>query len=66
MERVHEKHSIRERLTLELTGRERLYQAFNLADESRAISAPVECVVRRGSTRFTIIHSILKMQFVQN
>jgi hypothetical protein len=30
------------RLTLELTGREVLYQAFNLADESRADSAPVE------------------------
>jgi hypothetical protein len=29
-------------LTPELTGREVLYQAFNLADEKQANSAPVE------------------------
>jgi hypothetical protein len=32
----------RSNLTPELTGREESKQAFNLADESRAISAPVE------------------------
>jgi hypothetical protein len=30
------------RRTLELTGREELYQAFKLSDESQADSAPVE------------------------
>jgi hypothetical protein len=35
------KHS-NEHLTPELTGREELYQAFNLANERQADSAPVE------------------------